>query len=184
MAVLNGAKGLRKAVERAFSGRIVVQRCQWHKRENVVSYFPESRRKTVRQSLQGAYERPTLSDAKAALFRVKKELILQNELAVRSLDEWFEETLTLHQLGLTKDLGRSLKTTNIIETIHSQIGSRTDKVDFWKNSNQRQRWVAAALLDIEPTMRRIKECGFLLPALRRAIQAELNLTIHQNNLSA
>lgn len=183
LAVLDGAKGLRKAVGRVFAGRVVVQRCQWHKRENVVSYFPESRRKTVRQSLQRAYERPTLADAKSALLRVKKELGLQNESAVRSLDEGFEETLTLHRLGVFQELGRSLKTTNIIETIHSNIGSRTDKVDFWKNSNQRQRWVAAALLDVETTMRRIKGCAFL-PALRMAIQADLNLMIHQNELSA
>ncbi len=39
-----------------------------------------------------------------------------------------------------------------------------DKVDHWKNSHQRQRWVASALLDIEPRLRRIK--GYRhLPAL-------------------
>jgi hypothetical protein len=47
-------------------------------------------------------------------------------------------------------------------------------VDYWKNSNQRQRWVATALLDIEPGLRRIR--GYRhLPALRHALQVELNL---------
>jgi transposase-like protein len=87
--------------------------------------------------------------------------------------------MTLHRLGLFRELGISLKTTNSIESLHSLMAARTDKVDHWKNSNQRQRWVATALLDIEPDLRRIK--GFRhLPALRHALQVELNLVPNQN----
>ena len=151
-----------------------MQRCQWHKRENVVSYLGEGQKQTIRGRLQHAYNRPTFAEAKAALLRVKKELSLQNESAVRSLEEGFEETLTLHRLGLFRELGISLKTTNSIESLHSLMAPRTDKVDYWKNSNQRQRWVATALLDIEPGLRRIR--GYRhLPALRHALQVELNL---------
>jgi len=58
-------------------------------------------------------------------------------------------------------------------------GGPPDKVDHWKNSNQRQRWAATALLDIEPDLRRIK--GFRhLTALRHALQVELNLVPNQN----
>jgi len=32
------------------------------------------------------------------------------------------------------------------------IGQKTDKVDYWRNSNQKQRWFATALLDIEPRL--------------------------------
>ncbi|MFQ6073119.1 MAG: hypothetical protein ACE5KT_10540, partial [Methanosarcinales archaeon] len=47
----------------------------------------------------------------------------------------------------------------------------TGKVDCWKNSNQKQRWLAASLLDIEPRLNRI--CGYkYLPDLRRAIMKE------------
>jgi len=34
--VIDGAKGLRKAIEDVFGDYAAVQRCQWHKRENVV----------------------------------------------------------------------------------------------------------------------------------------------------
>ena len=174
LVVLDGAKGLRKAVQRAFADHALVQRCQWHKRENVVSYLGEGQKQAIRGRLQHAYNRPTLVEAKATLLRVKKELSLQNESAVRSLEEGFEETLTLHRLGLFRELGISLKTTNSIESLHSLMASRTDKVDYWKNSNQRQRWVATALLDVEPGLRRIR--GYRhLPALRHALQVELNL---------
>ena len=79
-----------------------------------------------------------------------------NESAVNSLDEGLEETLTLHRLGVFNELGISLKTTNCIESINSQLGQYTDRVSYWKNSNQRQRWVATALLEIEPNLRKIK----------------------------
>jgi transposase-like protein len=145
----------------------------------VVRYLGEAQKQATRGRLQHAYNRPTLAEAKAGLLRVKKELSLQNESAVRSLEEGFEETLTLHRLGLFHELGISLKTTNSIESLHSLMAARTDKVDYWKNSNQRQRWVATALLDIEPDLRRIR--GFRhLPLLRHALQVELNLVPDQN----
>lgn len=84
------------------------------------------------------------------------EFSLVNESAVRSLEEQLEQTLTLHRLGLFEKLGRSLKTTNTIESVMTLIGQRTDKVDYWRNSNQKQRWLATTLLDIEPRLNRIR----------------------------
>jgi hypothetical protein len=72
------------------------------------------------------------------------------------LDEGFEETLTLHRLGVFPVLGVSLKTTNCLESLNAQLGQLTDKVDYWRTSDQKQRWVASALLLIEPRLRRIK----------------------------
>jgi hypothetical protein len=48
--------------------------------------------------------------------------------------------------------------------------SSTGKIDYWKNSEQKQRWLATALLDIEPRLRRARGHKHL-PALRRALQA-------------
>ena len=103
-----------------------------------------------------------------------KELELLNRSAVKSLDEGLEETLTLHRLGVFPILGRSLKTTNCLESIMSLIAQRTDRVDHWRNSDQKQRWVATALLDIEPRLNRIQ--GYRhLPGLRAAIRSTLGL---------
>ena len=95
-----------------------------------------------------------------------------NESAVRSLDEGFEETLTLHKLGLFSKLGISLKTTNVLESINSQIASATKRVKYWKNSSQRQRWVAVCLLDIEPKLRRIKNYKYL-PELKKIMKEKV-----------
>lgn len=34
LVVMDGAKGLRKAVDKVFGKKAAVQRCHWHKREN------------------------------------------------------------------------------------------------------------------------------------------------------
>lgn len=169
LAVIDGSKGLRKAVETVLGDKALVQRCQWHKRENVVRYLPSSRQETMRRKLQAAYEQPTYDEAKGALLSLKSELKLMNLSAVKSLEEGFEETLTLHRLGLFRELGVSLKTTNLIESINAGLGQRTDKVDRWRNSDQKQRWVASALLDIEKGLRKIKGHRHL-PLLREALR--------------
>ena len=89
-----------------------------------------------------------------------------------SLEEGLEETLTLHRLGLFKHLGKSFKTTNCLESIMSLVGQRTDKIDYWKNSLQKQRWVASALLLIEPALRRVKGYRYL-DRLREALKNEV-----------
>ena len=122
-----------------------------------------------RAKLQAAYAQATYEKAKAALLRVRQELQQLNVSAVNSLDEGLEGTLTLHRLGLFTELGISFKTTNCLESINAAIEQRVAKVDYWKNSDQKQRWLATALLDIEPRVRRVK--GYRhLPALRRALQ--------------
>lgn len=171
LCILDGAKGLRKAIQAVFGPQALVQRCQWHKRENVVSYLPAAQQVVWRRTLQAAYGQPTYPAAKAALLRCRQDLRLVNASAVASLDEGLEETLTLHRLGLVEALGRSLTTTNCLESIMAQLGQRTDKVDRWRSSDQKQRWVATALLDLEPHLRRIK--GYRhLPLLRVALKRE------------
>ena len=79
-----------------------------------------------------------------------------------------EETLTLHRLGVFRELGITLKTTNLLESIHARIEARGQKVDHWRNSDQKQRWLATALLDLEPQLRRIKNYE-ALPLLQQAL---------------
>jgi len=172
LCVIDGAKGLRKALQTVFGSQAVVQRCQWHKRENVVAYLPRSQQAPWRRKLQQAYERPTYAEAKAALLRLRAELRVLNASAVQSLDEGFAETLTLHRLGVFEALGTSLKTTNALESLLALVEQRTAKVDRWTNSQQKQRWLAAALLDSEPRLRRLK--GYrALPFLRAALRREI-----------
>jgi putative transposase len=184
LCLIDGSKGLYAALTKAFSGYVVIQRCQWHKRENVIAYLPKSKQDQIKKALQQAYDLPTYREAKAALNTLKPELALMNEAALNSLEEGLEETLSLHRLGLMPQLKQSFRTTNCIESLNSMVAQLTRNVKRWTNSNQRSRWLATALLDIEPRLRRIK--GFRsLPRLRIALQKNLKLdTDWQDALAA
>jgi len=103
------------------------------------------------------------------LLRLHQELRLLNESAARSLLEGWRKPLTLHASGSSRSSGSGLKTTNCLESLNSLVAQRVGRSDHWRTSDQKQRWLAAALLDIEPRLRRIK--GFrALPLLRQALR--------------
>jgi transposase-like protein len=180
LVVIDGGKGLRGAVKQPFSKRALVQRCQWHKRENVVSHLPKGEQAGWRQRLQRAYERPTYEEAKKELLKLRAELEELNQSAARSLAEGLEETLTLHRLGVFASIGRSFKTTNCIESVNSMAEQECGKVDYWKNSAQKHRWFASALLDIEPRLRKVM--GYRqLYKLRNALMEELGIKSGEMN---
>ena len=71
-------------------------------------------------------------------------------------------------------LGRSLKTTNCLESINALVEERCAKVDHWQNSSQRHRWLATALLDIDPRVRKVM--GYRhLPKLRAGLKRDLKI---------
>lgn len=171
--IIDGSKGIRKAIERRFGRYAIVQRCRWHKRENVESYLDEAQQTLCRRRMQDAYAKTTYKEAKAGLEKLHQELLLVNESAANSLAEGLEETLTLHHLGLAPELAKSLSTTNCIESVMSQLGQYTDKVDRWHNSNQILRWTAAGLLDIEPRLNKIQGSRYL-SVLRFKLKEKIN----------
>ena len=172
LCIIDGAKGIRKAINEVFGIHGIVQRCQWHKRENIVAYLPKHQQEEFRNKLQAAYSKEDYKKAKAAIQAIKSELRLINESAVNSLEEGFEETLTIQRIGMHREIMRSFKTTNMIESVMALVGQRTDKVDYWKNSNQKQRWVATSLLSIEQRLNRVKGYRHLIE-LRNALQREI-----------
>ena len=124
-----------------------------------MSYLAKNEQVIWRQRLQRAYNRPDYVEALGALETLHGEL---------------DETLTLHRLGVYGVLGRSLKTTNCLESVNALVEERCAKVDRWQSSSQRHRWLATALLDIEPRLRRVR--GYRhLPTLRAALKRELKI---------
>ena len=78
-----------------------------------------------------------------------------------------EEILTLHKLGLHGEFGRSFSTTNRIENLNSQLRKYVGRVKNWTLSNERYRWIAAALLEIERKMRNVD--NFSKPDLMKQV---------------
>jgi putative transposase len=96
--VLDGGKALAAAVRRHAGEAAMIQRCQVHKRRNVIDHLPEEHKPAVKKKLQNAYAMTEYSDAKRALERLHRELMELNPSAARSLEEGMEETLTVHRL--------------------------------------------------------------------------------------
>ena len=174
LAVLDGAKGLRAAVREVF-GDIPVQRCQWHKRENVVSYLAKQDQQKWRRRIEAAYAHLIYADAKRALDQLHRELRVVNESAAASLLEGLEETLTLHRLKVFAELGVSFRTTNLIESVMARLEAKTRRVTRWRTSDQKLRWCASALWATEKRFRRVKGYKHLL-LLKQALQRTLSTT--------
>ena len=167
LVVLDGAKGLRSAVRDVF-GDVPVQRCQWHKRENVVSYLAKQDQSAWRRKLEAAYGHATYGDAKRALDRLHGELRVLNESAAASLAEGLEETLTLHRLKVVSELGVSFRSTNLIESVMARLEAKTHRVTRWRTSDQKLRWCAAALWAAERQFRCVQGSRHL-PLLKQAL---------------
>lgn len=170
LACIDGSKGIAKAIKIVFGDRAMIQRCQWHKRENVASYLPKSEQVSFKKRLQAAYDRPSFSEARSALRELELELASRNQNAQRSMLEGADEVLTLHRLGMFALVGVSFKTTNCIESLNSQAKNYCRRIRRWKNSSQKQRWLAAALIEIEPGLRRVKGYAHL-PKLIEAMKS-------------
>jgi len=159
--IVDGSKGIIKAIETIFPSCGVIQRCQFHKIENVVSYLPKGVQSIWRAKLRDAYKHTKYESAKRALEKLEAELHEINPSAAKSLREGMEETLSLHRLGLSSELGKSFSSTNCIESVMSQLGQYTDKVDRWRGGEHIQRWTASGLLELEPRLNKVKGFRYL-----------------------
>jgi len=173
LAIADGSKAISSAIKEVMGGYVIIQRCQWHKRENIVSYLNENLAHHFRGRLQAAYDNPDYEGARSALLEVLNELEKINHSAANSLKEGMEETLTIHKLGYAK-LGNSFTTSNTIENVNHLITKHIGRVKNWKNPNMKMRWMTAALLQIQRKLRRVNNYD-KLHLLRQAIKTELNL---------
>jgi transposase-like protein len=134
-----------------------------------VCYLPKSHQAIWRRRLQWAYEKPTCEESETALNHLKPELKLLHESALAIFEKELEKTVSVYRLSLFTQLGVSVKTYNCIESVMSLVGQDTDKVDCWKNSSQKHRWIASSLLEIQSRLPRIKGYRYL-PSLRLAFK--------------
>jgi len=172
LVVIDGSKGLYKAAKETFGKHGFIQRCQWHKRENVLSYLPKKEHSYWKMKIQSAYEIHDYKEALSELKSMAKELEKINKSAANSLREGMKETLTLQKLRISKEFSRSFSTTNCIENLNGNIQRRIRNNTRWKNSDHLQRWMASACLDAEKNMRKIPGCKNLYK-LAKALKREV-----------
>jgi transposase-like protein len=116
LVVLDGAKGLRRAVTEVFD-HPVVQRCQLDKLRKVTDRLPDALASTVAKRMRAASHNPDPLVAQAELEALARELDRSHPGAAASLGEGLTETLTIGRLGVPPTLARTLGSTNSIESM-------------------------------------------------------------------
>ena len=171
--VLDGSKALLAAVRRHAGEAALIQRCQIHKKRNVLDHLPQQHRRLVRQKLNNAYAMAEYAEARRALDRLHRELMDLNPSAARSLAEGLEETLTVHKLRVLASLRKTLASTNVIESAFSIVEMICRNVKRWRGGDHLERWVGSALLVAEKKFRRVR--GYQqIPQLLGALTAPLS----------
>jgi putative transposase len=153
--VLDGGKALAAAVRKHAGEAAFIQRCQVHKKRNVVDHLPDEHKADVRRKMQNAYAMAEYADAKRALEQLHRELMDLNPSAARSLEEGMEETLTVHKLRVPDQLRRTLCCTNVIESAFSIVETVCRNVKRWRDGDHIERWVGSGLLVAERQFRRV-----------------------------
>lgn len=153
--VLDGGKALAAAVRKHAGEAAFLQRCQVHKKRNVVDHLPDEHKADVRRKMQNAYAMAEYADAKRALEQLHRELMDLNPSAARSLEEGMEETLTVHKLRVPDQLRRTLCCTNVIESAFSIVETVCRNVKRWRDGDHIERWVGSGLLVAERQFRKV-----------------------------
>jgi len=170
--ILDGGKALHAAVRRHAGEAAFIQRCQVHKKRNVVDHLPEEHQADVKKKLQNAYAMTDYTEAKRALDRLHRELMELNPSAARSLEEGLEETLTVHKLRVPDQLRRTLCCTNVIESAFSIVETVCRNVKRWRPGDQIERWVGSGLLVAERQFRKVvgyRQIPHVLSAMANAV---------------
>jgi putative transposase len=154
--VIDGGTGLRKAIRETCGPTAVVQRCQVHKRRNVLEHLPEAMRPRVRRVLDEAYELADATLAKRRLLQLAAGLDRTHPGAAASLREGLDETLTLQRLRVTGALYCTLRSTNAIENLNGLVGRFVHNVRRWRDGRMLVRWIAAGLQDVTRSFRRLR----------------------------
>ena len=170
LCVIDGGKGIRKAIDDVLGDLAVVQRCQLHKRRNLKDHLAKGAQAYVDRTLREAYGSTGVDTARKRLRGLLSWLESNgHEDAAASLREGMDETLTVLKLELPLSLRRSLATTNAIENTLGTVRRVSRNVKRWKGGGMVRRWVAIGLITAQKRFRRIKghrELPALVAALR------------------
>ena len=164
--VIDGGKALRKAIVQTFGTTALIQRCQEHKRRNVLEHLPEDMHASVKRALKDAWSVSDAELGRRQLQRLASSLQFKHPGAAASLREGLEETLTVQELGITGALYRTLRTTNPIENLNGSVARYCRNVKRWGDGQMVLRWVASALSDAAHRMRKLRGCSQMRSLLK------------------
>ena len=182
--VIDGGKGLKRAISDVFGDNALIQRCHVHKLRNLREHLPEKKQASILREMREAWNTASADSARRKLQSIATWLERSGEdTAARSLREGLEETLTVLKLGLPRTLSRSLATTNAVENLMRSIRRTTRNVHRWRRGDMVRRWVGLALVEAGQRFHRIRGHADL-KHLRVALQPKLNADSAMESVAA
>lgn len=170
LVVIDGSKALAKAVRDVFGKRALIQRCQVHKKRNVLDHLPDKERQSIGDAISSAYRCRDPERALRLLTNIARRLERKHPGAAASMREGLEETLTVLRFGLPEALERTLSTTNPIENVNGTARRVSRNVKRWQDGSMVLRWMAAAVGEAQKGFRRLR--GYKgMPKLLQALRA-------------
>jgi len=160
--IIDGSKALKKAITERFGTTALIQRCRIHKERNIRGYLPKKHHRILAMKLRAAFGMTDYNEAFKELGKVHQWLMTISEAAANSLQEGFEELLTVHKLRLSALHKRLLGNTNMIESCLSIVNDLCRNVKNWRNENMVVRWAGSVLLEAEKRFYRMKGHSELL----------------------
>ncbi len=94
-------------------------------------------------------------EAKGLLLALAGELDKTRPGAAASLREGLDETLTVLRLGVPPTLARTLRSTNVIESMISICRDHAVNVKRWRDGQMALRWCAAGMVEASGQFRRV-----------------------------
>lgn len=171
--VIDGGKGLKKAIRITFGDWALIQRCQVHKLRNVADHLPKHRQAWVKATMRKAWRSGTVATARQRLTSLAEQLDTEHPDAAASVREGLEDTLTLLRLGVGGALHKTLCSTNPIENLQGAIKRIVRNVKRWRGGSMALRWCATALVEAEKRFRRLRGHREM-PQLIAALEAVVN----------
>lgn len=141
----DGHDGLLAAVSALFPATLR-QRCLVHKQRNVLSAIARREQQEVMAELTGIWKQETKEQALLNLAAFKAKYQKRYPEAVRSLCEDEEHLLTFYAFPAV--MHRYIRSTNAIESLFSNVRSRTDQIDAFPTETSCLTIVWAVMQDI------------------------------------
>jgi transposase-like protein len=173
--IIDGSKALKKAIKDRFGTVALIQRCRIHKERNIRSYLPKKHHRLLAMKLKTAFGMTDYAEALRELTKVRDWLMSISDAAASSLEEGFEELLTVNKLKLPALLKKLFGSTNMIESCYSVAGDLCRNVKRWRGANMAMRWAGAVLLETEKRFYRIRghrEMPMLAAILKRNVDTK------------
>lgn len=138
--------GLRQAQKTSYNAT-PWQRCQFHLQQNAQAYVPKiAMRETVAADIRSVFNAPNLPQAEEQLALIVKKY----EKTAPRLSKWMEEAIPegLTVFSLPEKHRKRLRTSNMCETLNTQIKRRTRVAGLFPNTDSILRLVTAILMEI------------------------------------